>query len=272
MSSPQPSSNGQPTGAPAVAIRNPDSLRRVWWQSRFEAARAKALTEEIQRWDGYIAEAKEKLAKIEAALEQLRGERNDKDRQLRIADDQAHDFEALVKATCELNGWALPEEPAELPLTTTGQFPAVPQAAERASQDPAAYAELVGRHIAVRLTDGVTEVWGDLVGADEALHLRDLRGNLDHVYGTAIGQVITSGGRTWTPDRKDENGATIITVKRCCNECGTAIGDATEEELHAPLTGKPLADVRGECPTCTSAEVSGTPVATPAQDGKAAES
>jgi hypothetical protein len=38
-----------------------------------------------------------------------------------------------------------------------------------------------------------------------------------------------------------------IHVKRCCNGCGREIGDVTEAEMDAAVTGMPLPDVRDEC-------------------------
>ena len=46
-----------------------------------------------------------------------------------------------------------------------------------------------------------------------------------------------------------ETGRTM-TVQRCCNGCGHGIGDVTEAEIEAAITGAPLSDVRDECPWC----------------------
>lgn len=56
--------------------------------------------------------------------------------------------------------------------------------------------------------------------------------------------------RTSTPDRKNEDGSTTITTKRACNGCGQLIGDITDQEWAAAVAGRPLPDVRSECPTC----------------------
>ncbi|MFC8361099.1 hypothetical protein ACFUIY_14650 [Streptomyces griseorubiginosus] len=59
-----------------------------------------------------------------------------------------------------------------------------------------------------------------------------------------------SAPRPSTPDRRHADGSTTITMKRACNGCGTRLGDATDEELVAGMNGRPLPDVRRECPTC----------------------
>lgn len=65
-------------------------------------------------------------------------------------------------------------------------------------------------------------------------------------------------GRTWTPPRPTENGtAERRTVKRCCNGCGMRVGDVTTEEIEAGMAGRPLPDVRGECPACREAVTDG---------------
>lgn len=56
--------------------------------------------------------------------------------------------------------------------------------------------------------------------------------------------------RPWTPDRRNPEGSTTVTVKRCCNGCGRQLGDASLIELEAGMCGQPLPDVRGECPNC----------------------
>lgn len=58
--------------------------------------------------------------------------------------------------------------------------------------------------------------------------------------------------RTHTPDQKNPDGSTTITMQRCCNGCGEAIGDVTEAEIEASTNGLPLPDVRGECPRCST--------------------
>lgn len=57
--------------------------------------------------------------------------------------------------------------------------------------------------------------------------------------------------RPSTPSRKNPNGSTTITMKRCCNGCGNPIGDVTDAEIDASIAGLRLPDVRDECPTCT---------------------
>lgn len=53
--------------------------------------------------------------------------------------------------------------------------------------------------------------------------------------------------RPWTPDEKLPSGGTRLRTKRCCNGCGSAIGDATTFELENAIFGIPLPDVRKEC-------------------------
>lgn len=53
--------------------------------------------------------------------------------------------------------------------------------------------------------------------------------------------------RPWTATRKNWiTGTTRITVKRACNGCGEQIGDVTEAELAAAISGDRLPDVRAE--------------------------
>ncbi|WP_035751702.1 hypothetical protein [Parafrankia discariae] len=56
--------------------------------------------------------------------------------------------------------------------------------------------------------------------------------------------------RPWTEDTTTPTGAQRITVKRACNGCGLTLGDISPAELDAAVTGRPLPDVRDECPTC----------------------
>ena len=42
--------------------------------------------------------------------------------------------------------------------------------------------------------------------------------------------------------------STRVTLKRCCNGCGSELGDADSRDL---TWGGELTDVTGECPTCT---------------------
>ncbi|MCX5285964.1 hypothetical protein [Streptomyces sp. NBC_00198] len=57
-----------------------------------------------------------------------------------------------------------------------------------------------------------------------------------------------------TPDvvTYDEQGrkSTRISTKRACNGCGALLGDLTDDEFTAGINGRPLPDVRQECPTC----------------------
>ena len=61
----------------------------------------------------------------------------------------------------------------------------------------------------------------------------------------------TGWTRPWTEDRVEhlENNRTVTTIrtKRCCNGCGKALGDTTEQELEYAVSGIPLPDVRIEC-------------------------
>jgi hypothetical protein len=56
--------------------------------------------------------------------------------------------------------------------------------------------------------------------------------------------------RLRTPDRRNDDGSTTITVQRCCNGCGDPIGDVTFIEINLAIDGLPLPDVRPECPRC----------------------
>ncbi|GHC38541.1 hypothetical protein GCM10010348_77380 [Streptomyces anthocyanicus] len=53
-----------------------------------------------------------------------------------------------------------------------------------------------------------------------------------------------------TPDRINPDGPKTIKMKRACNGCGSLLGDVTEQEMAAGINGRPLPDVRRECPTC----------------------
>lgn len=53
-----------------------------------------------------------------------------------------------------------------------------------------------------------------------------------------------------TPDRVNEDGSRTITTKRACNGCGDLLGDLTDQEMAAAIGGRPLPDVRRECPAC----------------------
>lgn len=60
--------------------------------------------------------------------------------------------------------------------------------------------------------------------------------------------------RTHTPPetivREDGTTTTRHKVQRACNGCGRDVGDVTEAEMEAVINGRPLADVRDECPWC----------------------
>lgn len=60
--------------------------------------------------------------------------------------------------------------------------------------------------------------------------------------------------RTHTPDRiierPDGSKSTRLAVKRACNGCGNDVGDVSVLEIEASIDGRPLPDVRGECPWC----------------------
>ncbi|MFC8008724.1 hypothetical protein [Streptomyces cinereoruber] len=67
--------------------------------------------------------------------------------------------------------------------------------------------------------------------------------------------------RTNTPDRTNPDGTKTITTKRACNGCGHLLGDITGTEMNAAIHGRPLPDVRRECPhhTPTAPEPRCTP-------------
>lgn len=52
--------------------------------------------------------------------------------------------------------------------------------------------------------------------------------------------------RPTTPDRKNPDGTTTITLQRAC-VAGHPLGDATTVELDAAYLGLPLPDVTDEC-------------------------
>lgn len=54
-------------------------------------------------------------------------------------------------------------------------------------------------------------------------------------------------GRPWTPDRRNPDGSTRITLKRACNGCSKLLGDIISRDADAHGN---LADVRAECPNC----------------------
>jgi hypothetical protein len=57
---------------------------------------------------------------------------------------------------------------------------------------------------------------------------------------------------TAVPDRPLTAAGAAVRVRRACNGCGNLLGDATDAEIEACVTGRPLPDVRDQCPTCTT--------------------
>ena len=53
-----------------------------------------------------------------------------------------------------------------------------------------------------------------------------------------------------TPPSTFPDGSQSITVQRCCNGCGDTLGDVTMAEIECAIDGRPLPDVRMECPNC----------------------
>jgi hypothetical protein len=53
-----------------------------------------------------------------------------------------------------------------------------------------------------------------------------------------------------TPEARNPDGSKAITIQRCCNGCGRSLGDVTFTEIQAAIDGRPLPDVRKECPDC----------------------
>lgn len=57
--------------------------------------------------------------------------------------------------------------------------------------------------------------------------------------------------RQRTEPRKSTRSAGMVhTVQRCCNGCGSEIGDVRQEEIEAAIAGRDLPDVTDECPLC----------------------
>jgi hypothetical protein len=62
------------------------------------------------------------------------------------------------------------------------------------------YAHLLDQHIGVVLTDGHTEIWGDLEGVDgEGLAVRDSRTLINTIHRTVIGHVLLANGAKAAP-------------------------------------------------------------------------
>ncbi|MFG3488492.1 hypothetical protein [Streptomyces sp. NPDC047972] len=74
--------------------------------------------------------------------------------------------------------------------------------------------------------------------------------------------------RPSTPDRINPDGSRTMTTKRACNGCGDLLGDVTGFEVNAALWGRPLPDVRRECPNCgpSASEPACTPTVMAAGD------
>lgn len=53
-----------------------------------------------------------------------------------------------------------------------------------------------------------------------------------------------------TPEARNPDGTTTVTIQRCCNGCGLSLGDVTDAEVELAIGGLPLPDVRKECPAC----------------------
>lgn len=45
----------------------------------------------------------------------------------------------------------------------------------------------------------------------------------------------------------------VVNVQRCCNGCQRPLRDAHRSECDAAMLGRPLPDVRAECPDCSHA-------------------
>lgn len=58
--------------------------------------------------------------------------------------------------------------------------------------------------------------------------------------------------RPSTPDVVHDDGSRTITAKRCCNGCGSELGDVTDWEMACAVRGYLLPDVRAECSTCVA--------------------
>lgn len=56
--------------------------------------------------------------------------------------------------------------------------------------------------------------------------------------------------RTHTPDRRNDDGSTTITMQRACNGCDQLLGDVTDAEVERAVAGLPALDVRAECQHC----------------------
>jgi hypothetical protein len=72
-----------------------------------------------------------------------------------------------------------------------------------------------------------------------------------------------------TPDRVNADGSRTMTSKRACNGCSALLGDVTDHEMAAAIAGRPMPDVRKECPVCgpTAPEPACIPMKVAAGDG-----
>ena len=59
--------------------------------------------------------------------------------------------------------------------------------------------------------------------------------------------LVPNEPRPSTPPEDLDSGGQRLTVKRCCNGCNREIGDVTDAEMDAAITGAELPDVRVEC-------------------------
>lgn len=92
-----------------------------------------------------------------------------------------------------------------------------------------------------------------------AVHLEQENTRLEHELAREKEIIVTvadaipgppapaGDARPNTPDRVLPGGGRRITVKRCCNGCDRELGDATEAEITAAISGARLPDVRKEC-------------------------
>lgn len=62
------------------------------------------------------------------------------------------------------------------------------------------------------------------------------------------------GLRPWTPNRRTSATGIRISVKLCCNGCGTPLGDLVAHDMTVDEGGE-FSDVRRECPVCLAAIV-----------------
>ncbi len=177
-----------------------------------------------------------------------------------------HDMEATAASYNEGFADAVRQltEPAQATINSTLNVPSATEAAEtewaiefpggicNISFDPADPEEMLqwireGKLIRREVTTGP---WTDAISLPAP---------------TAEEETKAEAVRTHTPAQHNpETGRTTITVQRSCNRCGRNLGDATEKELDACVSGAPLPDVHDEC-GCASSPV----VPAPAEDDSA---